>query len=246
MPRAEPPLLGVGRDAAAPPAKGLISSFREIGSSRRRLERGCPCTRWDAAAGMAGVLAACGLVLGLVYVLYPQGFACQTEERARYSSGTVAGLETLVACAPVWARATAFVGVALRTWPASGSAAFSGRVRGARIPVKRSLLERQHCGWVSIVSGESAWSQARESLRLAQPAAIGTALANLLLWHWSQPVSYYVVLEAYKCYPKFMDYDSIGAVSSMRSCGARSSLRILGHAKLVDMTAQDTRACWRS
>lgn len=213
MPRADPPLLGVGRDVAAPAAKsGLVSAFQEIGTSSRRLrERGCPCTRWDAAAGMAGVLAGCGLVLGLVYVLYPQGFACQTEEHARYSSGMAAALQTLVACAPMWCRVTVLVGVGLRSWPASPiSAAFSGRVRGARIAVKRSLLDRQHSGWTSIVSGESTWSQACESLRLAQPAAIRTAFTNLLLWHWSQPVSYYVVLEAYKCYPRFMDYDSIG------------------------------------
>eukprot|EP01043_Picozoa_sp_COSAG02_P023673 COSAG02_NODE_1270_length_13529_cov_44.209680_8_plen_229_part_00 len=215
MPRADPPLLGVGRDATAPAAKsgGLVSAFREIGggSSHRLRERGCPCTRWDAAAGMASVLAACGLVVGLVYVLYPHGFACQTEERARYSGGTDAALATLIACAPVWGRATVLVGVALRSWPASSSSyAFSGRVRGAHIAVKQSLLERRHSGWTSIVSGESTWSQACESLRLAKPAAISAAFWNLLLWHWSQPVSYYLVLEHYKCYPRFMDYDSIG------------------------------------
>eukprot|EP01046_Picozoa_sp_COSAG06_P103955 COSAG06_NODE_50139_length_320_cov_1.868778_1_plen_34_part_10 len=34
MPRAEPPLLGVGGRAAAPaPRKGLASAFSEIGSS---------------------------------------------------------------------------------------------------------------------------------------------------------------------------------------------------------------------
>jgi len=36
---------------------------------------------------------------------------------------------------------------------------------------------------------------------MSRATAISTSLANLLLWHWSQPVSYYVVLEAYKCYP---------------------------------------------
>ena len=215
MPRADPPLLGVGRDATAPAAKSgsFVSAFREIGggSSNRLTERGCPCTRWDAAASMAGVLAGCGLVLGLVYVLYPHGFACQTEERSRYSSGTVAALETLIACAPAWGRATMLIGVALRSSPASSSSpAFSGRVRGTRIAVKRSLLERQHAGWTAIVSGESTWFQARDSLSLTKSAAIATSFWNLLLWHWSQPGSYYVVLEAYKCYPRFMDYDSIG------------------------------------
>lgn len=208
MPRADPPLLGVGHDAAAPRKGGLISTFREIGSGRR--QRGCPCTRWDAAGGLAAAAAGCGLVVGLAYVLYPQGFACQTEEHARYSSGIVAGLETLVACAPAWARATAFFTVALRSWPTATPT--SGRIRGIRIPMaKPSLLERQRSGWTAIVTGDTTWSQARESLQLAQHAAISTALVNLLLWHWSQPASYYMVLEAYKCYPRFMDYDSIGA-----------------------------------
>jgi hypothetical protein len=166
MPRAEPPILGVGGRAAAPaPRKGLASAFSEIGSSRRQRGSlsggGCPCTRWDAAAGLACAVAGCGLVVGLAFVLYPQGFACQSEQRAPFDSGTVAALETLVATAPSCGRATFCVAIAMRTWPASGGAAAAA---GSRIvPVaKRSLLERQRAGWVSIVSGESTWSSARE------------------------------------------------------------------------------------
>lgn len=206
MPRAEPPLLGVGCDAVAPKGS-ILSAFTEIGN--RKQQQGCPCTWWDVAAGVVAAGIGIGLVLGLAYALYPQGFACQTEERAKFSSGTVAAIETLVACGPVWGRATVFVSIAIRTWP--GAARTSRIGDQTKTPVaKRSLLERQRSGWVSIVGGDSTWSQARSSQRMTQHAAICISLANLLLWHWSQPVSYCVVLEAYKCYPEFMNYDSIG------------------------------------
>ena len=214
MPRADPPLLGVGASVARPSAG---SAFKEIATASGRartaaLQERFPCTQADVCGGLLGLVAGCGLVVGLAFALYPQGFACATEQRAPFSSGLVAALETLVALAPVWGRAAVFAAFAApRSWPgATVGAPAAVRPAAACTLLLQTKDVRRGAGWVGIVGGESTWAQAREALGLGPTAAIRLALATLLLWHWFQPVSYYVVLEAYKCYPGFMDYDSVG------------------------------------
>eukprot|EP01045_Picozoa_sp_COSAG04_P003205 COSAG04_NODE_129_length_24418_cov_207.438217_8_plen_726_part_00 len=47
---------------------------------------------------------------------------------------------------------------------------------------------------------QSSWTQAREARKLTQRQAISSAVAKLLLWHWSQPVVYLWMLFVYRCY----------------------------------------------
>jgi len=64
-------------------------------------------------------------------------------------------------------------------------------------------------GWNAIVGQrvgdagpqrQSTWLEACQARGLTHQQALASAATKLLLWHWSQPVAYLLVLWGYRCY----------------------------------------------
>jgi hypothetical protein len=174
---------------------GLIERLTQ----RPTTEQDRSCGAIDFAAVVACILGGCGMVLGLAYLMYPGGFVCQAVPEGSNASGGRAALITLVGSAPIWGRNTVFLVLA-----------YLRRGQGADKTTGEIRSESKAAGWLTIVGGSSKWSDARRARGLSQCQAVSTALGMLLLWHWSQSAAYFAVLEFYKCYRGFMDYESVG------------------------------------
>ena len=191
----------------------------QTGWLQRRAKQSHSCGLLDVAFVVATMVCGCGMVLGMAYLLYPGGFVCQTRpEAGTLANGGRAALITLIGAAPLWGRNTLGVSLAyMHRRPVF-------RASAARGSKNKSVAD----GWVAIVGGKSTWALAREARGLSACQALLWSLATLLFWHWSQPAAYFLVLEANKCYPGFMDYDSVGPTAILAlTVAAREALYVL-------------------
>lgn len=63
-------------------------------------------------------------------------------------------------------------------------------------------VPRLAAGWVALIDDatpQSTWHETADALGLSGRQALSVAIAKLVLWHWSQPVAYLVVLRVYYC-----------------------------------------------
>eukprot|EP00329_Picozoa_sp_Boothbay-MS584-11_P007690 68555_4 len=121
--------------------------------------------------------------------------------------------EVFVAGAPIWAR-NAFL-VALL---AAGCSRLSGFERRTGLMQKLLLgptqaaadtVSLKKSGWAAIAGvqagdppaePQATWPEACEARALTQKQAVASAATKLVLWHWSQPIAYLLVLWGYRCY----------------------------------------------
>ena len=60
-------------------------------------------------------------------------------------------------------------------------------------------------GWLAIVGGhpddvaQPTWAEAREARKMTQRQAVVSGATKLMLWHWSQPLTYLWLLFSYRC-----------------------------------------------
>ena len=121
--------------------------------------------------------------------------------------------EIFLAGAPIWAR-NALISTVL----ISSCARLSGFQRtglcinllvGVRADNSDDDGTDRKSGWNAIVGQrvgdagpqrQSTWLEACQARGLTHQQALASALTKLLLWHWSQPVAYLLVLWGYRCY----------------------------------------------
>jgi hypothetical protein len=136
--------------------------------------------------------------------------ACQ---KACGTCGWSPYIELIVAGAPVWARNALLAALlAAGCSRMSGFQNTPGLMRNLLVgPNQAAVLGTGPCksGWIAIAGvrvgepGEqpqATWAEACQARALTQRQALSSAAAKLLLWHWSQPVAYLLVLWGYRCY----------------------------------------------
>jgi hypothetical protein len=154
------------------------------------------------------VVAFIGLVFGLRGFFFGTS-ADPTCGSQSFDAQARSGIETFVGLAPVWAR-NGFILFVLTQCCRK----VSGMEGDGSLATALLIGQRQHrgggsaAGWVRIVTTrvingvpqpQPTWAEASEARKLSRRQALSSAGAKLILWHWSQPLAYLLVLEAYKC-----------------------------------------------
>lgn len=238
-----PNAAGIVMPRAPPSARLSISGILGSsinGASSGRGKSGASSSREVLVACLAALTCVgtgVGMVLGLAYLLYPGGYACETEKGVSYGSGGWAALVTVAATAPIWARTASAASFAARAWPGHETSTERATRRNGWLKGATALMGGQTgassssgtpAGWLAIVQGDSSWAHARQARGMSQGQALRSAAQTLLLWHWSQPVAYMLVLEAYKCYHGFVDAGGVGYLGVLALLvAAREALYVL-------------------
>jgi hypothetical protein len=119
-------------------------------------------------------------------------------------------IELFVAGAPVWARNALLMALVMAGCSrVSGFERRTGLLQNLLVGPRRDGIDINKSGWLAIVgvrAGEpgerpqSTWAEVCEARALTQRQALSSAATKLLLWHWSQPIAYLLVLWGYRCY----------------------------------------------
>ena len=121
-------------------------------------------------------------------------------------------IETAIGAAPIQLRSMLIGFVAVKL-----CRKFTG-ARGDGIGLARALFTMpsaegdaavlSNAGWEAIVGRwifvadaqqQPNWEQVRDARKLTQQQSISSAIVKLVFWHWSQPVAFLWMLDAYRC-----------------------------------------------
>ena len=153
------------------------------------------------------VMAFIGLVLAMQALFFGNKSDDECTSLA-LAEETRPGIETAIGLAPVWARNAVILALLAKC-----CRKVSG-MEGDGLATSLLLGQPQHrgggsaAGWLRIASvqvtdgvlqPQSTWEEAYTARHLTRQQALSSAAAKLVLWHWSQPLAYLLVLEAYKC-----------------------------------------------
>ena len=163
----------------------------------------CFCLRGMAIpAGGGFAITLCALA---AWYGAEQGLAASTCGEDLVLSGRTY-TESVIAATPIWARNTVLSFVAFKA--IRRCAGFEGRGLAETLLAAGASGEASRAGWVATVGTDTTggggppqatWEEARRALRLQPRQAIAVGAAKLLLWHWSQPLTYVWVFTVYFC-----------------------------------------------
>eukprot|EP01043_Picozoa_sp_COSAG02_P015655 COSAG02_NODE_672_length_18655_cov_7.874003_7_plen_875_part_00 len=166
--------------------------------------------RWSARFfhWVSGVLAGSLSVLGLWYGCYRLYFI-QLQELGCSSALEAEGRSAIhwfLGWAPAAGRTAVLLALAgwcyRKVFQIPGHGLAQALLLGG---VGREDGAAENAGWLAMVGGDGAlpqatWTQARLARVLTQRQALGSAVAKLVLWHWSQPLAYLWLLDSFRCY----------------------------------------------
>ena len=171
---------------------------------------------------VATVLGFFALTVLMQHLYFDWGSSCDGFEAK--SKGVI---EQVVGAAPVWGRnliLVTMVQYGCRKAAVPNSGTHASLPVALLVGTSETLGSDGAAGWLAIVGDEldsatrpqSTWAEARSARRMNSRQAVVTSIAKLMLWHWSQPLAYLLVLDAYKCTLEDEWYQGLAALVAAR------------------------------